>query len=234
MSGQEKAKGTLLYESISTLLGDECGCGGPFLKCNEECCPSAMLNGEEVKTYGGWLVSPYLCGKDTMEELSKACDAYDHMLSIFDGTYEDLEECINCEGPLLFDLCPKCNLPGSEVRTLKTDLCLDCGVDTRTMGWVNRVSADRDLFFEKERVLNLDSYMCGTCGGDDFDEGDGDYPDTEAKWDQVEKFVKNEWIPMVDEAQPGIPKKFRELMGCQEEFSPYHVKLLEALVKLSK
>ena len=98
MSESETTKGALLYQDVSTLLGDECGCGGTFLECNEDCCPE-------------WGMT-YICGKDTMLELQKACNAYDHVLSVFDGTYEDLKNCVNCEGPLVLNLCPKCNILG--------------------------------------------------------------------------------------------------------------------------
>lgn len=112
MSESETTKGALLYQDVSTLLGDECGCGGAFLECNEDCCPTATVEGKEIKTYGGWLIADYICGKDTMLELKKACNAYDHVLSVFDGTYEDLKNCVNCEGPLVLNLCPKCNILG--------------------------------------------------------------------------------------------------------------------------
>ena len=63
MSESETTKGALLYQDVSTLLGDECGCGGAFLECNEDCCPTATVEGKEIKTYGGWLIADYICGK---------------------------------------------------------------------------------------------------------------------------------------------------------------------------
>ena len=56
-------QGNRLYLEVSALLGDECGCGGDFLECNEECCPADM--------------DDWMCGNKTMTELKQVLDSWD-------------------------------------------------------------------------------------------------------------------------------------------------------------
>ena len=58
-----------------------------------------------------------------------------------------------------------------------TDLpiCNECGTNTRSNGWVNRVPSDFDICgkrhaegqeADRSDVLNIETYKCGTCIGD--------------------------------------------------------------------
>ena len=97
-----------------------------------------------------------------------------------------------------------------------TDLpiCVECGINTMSSGWVDRVGGDFDICGKKhgegeqadrKDVINIDIYRCGTCNGDwadeDYDEETGEW-DTESKWDVVDKEVQENWIPEVDAKQP--------------------------------
>ena len=56
-------QGNRLYLEVSVLLGDECGCSGDFLECDEECCPADM--------------DDWMCGNRTMTELKQVLDSWD-------------------------------------------------------------------------------------------------------------------------------------------------------------
>ena len=112
-----------------------------------------------------------------------------------------------------------------------TDLpiCVECGINTMSNGWVDRVGGDFDICGKKhgegeqadrKDVINIDIYRCGTCNGDwadeDYDEETGEW-DTESKWDVVDKEVQENWIPEVATKQP-LAKEWRKMFdlmsGC--------------------
>ena len=101
-----------------------------------------------------------------------------------------------------------------------TDLpiCNECGTNTRSNGWVNRVPSDFDICGKRQAegqeadrsdVLNIETYKCGTCIGDwaeeILDEDTGEYW---TDWDAVDKEIQENWIPEVDAEQP-LAKKWR-------------------------
>ena len=60
-------QGNRLYLEVSILLGSECVCGGDFLECHEDCCPS---DPDSLEYMG-------MCGKQTMTELKQVLDSWD-------------------------------------------------------------------------------------------------------------------------------------------------------------
>ena len=105
-------------------------------------------------------------------------------------------------------------MENSEIRL---SICIDCGVDTEKMGWVNRIPADKNVW-SKEECLNIDAWLCGTCSGDEFeeeyDEKTGEY-DIESKWEAVEKYQEEVWYPAVDSKDENA-KKWREAMNDED------------------
>ena len=102
------------------------------------------------------------------------------------------------------------------MENIDTTLCLGCGTDTLTYGFVNRIPASN---------TNIDGYRCGTCSGDWADEDDG----LEEKWDRVEEYIDNVWIPEVDAMFPDSPA-FRELMETEESWTDEDKKLVQTLI----
>lgn len=119
-----------------------------------------------------------------------------------------------------------------------TDLpiCIECGINTMSNGWVDRVGGDFDLCGKKHAegeqadrkdIINIEIYRCGTCNGDwadeDYDEETGEW-DTESKWDIVEKEVENNWIPEVDAKQP-LAKEWRKMFDLMSDCGYGHADL---------
>ena len=126
---------------------------------------------------------------------------------------------------------------------VETSLCLECGVDTMILGYVNRVSADRD---------NIDGWICGMCistwdlrdmwdadgkqiycPAKDEDEpeiNEDTYDDYEyGHCDEAEEIHIKQWHPEVDKQFPKAPQ-FRNYMETEYEWSQTDIWVIQEFV----
>ena len=125
------------------------------------------------------------------------------------------------------------------MSNIDTTLCLSCGADTLRYGFVNRipdsivVKQNPISFTSYDDGINIDGYRCGTCSGDwaeeVLDKETGEW-DTATKWDEVEEYVDNVHIPVVDSMFPDAPA-FRKLMESEESWTDEDKKSVEILIK---
>ena len=117
-----------------------------------------------------------------------------------------------------------------------TDLpiCNECGTNTQSNGWVNRIPSDFDICGKKhgegeeadrKDIINIETYKCGTCQGDwadeVFDKETGEY---RTDWDSVEKEIEENWIPEVDANQP-LAKEWRKMFDLMSDCGYGHASL---------
>ena len=109
------------------------------------------------------------------------------------------------------------------MSNIDTTLCLSCGADTLRYGFVNRIP---------DGNTNIDGYRCGTCSGDwaeeVLDKETGEW-DTATKWDEVDKYVDNVHIPVVDSIFPDAPA-FRKLMESEESWTDEDKNCVQILI----
>ena len=112
----------------------------------------------------------------------------------------------------------------NDYKVTDLPICKECGVNTQTFGWVNRVASDTDICGKthaegeqanREDIINIEIYLCGTCIGDLADEVEDDWGGTTTDWDAVEKEVEENWIPQIDKIQP-LAKEWREVFNFSE------------------
>ena len=126
---------------------------------------------------------------------------------------------------------------------IDTSLCLECGANTTSMGFVNRVSASRD---------QIDGYICGGCISTwdlrDMWDAEGtqvycpakdeeepeihedNYDDYEyGHCDEAEEIWIKQWHPEVDASFPDAPK-FRYLMQNEGQWTESQVKEVQTLI----
>ena len=128
---------------------------------------------------------------------------------------------------------------------IDTSLCLECGTNSASMGFVNRIGAGRD---------QIDGWICGMCISTwdlrDMWDSDGkqiycpakDDDEPEIDWDihdedeyeyghcdEAEEIHIKMWHPEVDEVFPDAPK-FRDMMQTEGQWTDAQMKDIQKLI----